>query len=134
MGLFTGRRPDDLGVKDGRLKPAPRTPNAVSSQADGGYHRIAPLDYWNDRSRAMAILKAIIGEMPGAQIIDFRADYLYAEFTSSLMGYVDDVEIWFPPNEKIVHVRSASRLGHSDFGVNRKRIEDIRARFAHEKP
>ena len=68
--------------------------------------------------------------MPRTSIVEERADYLYAEFASRLLGFVDDVEFYFPPNERIIHVRSASRLGHSDFGVNRKRIEDIRAKLA----
>jgi uncharacterized protein (DUF1499 family) len=82
----------------------------------------------------MAILKAVVGGMPGAQLIEVRHDYLYAEFTSRLLGFVDDVEFWSPPDEKIIHVRSASRLGSGDMGVNRKRVEAIRARFAREKP
>ena len=130
MGLFTGKRPGDLGVKDGRLKAAPTTPNAVSSQAKGGYHQIAPIRYAGTRDKAMAILKSIIERLPRTQIIDSSADYLYAEFTSRLIGYVDDAEFYFPSSENIIHVRSASRLGRSDFGTNRKRIEDLRARLA----
>ena len=58
-----------------------------------------------------------------------KPDYLYAEYSSALFGFVDDVEFYFPPETHIIHVRSASRLGHSDLGVNRKRIEAIRARL-----
>jgi uncharacterized protein (DUF1499 family) len=78
----------------------------------------------------MAALKSIIESTPRTSIVEERADYLYAEFTSMLIGYVDDVEFYFPPDEQVIHVRSASRLGYSDFGVNRKRIEDIRAKLA----
>lgn len=130
MGLLSGRRPADLGVKDGRLKPAPASPNAVSSQATGGYHLIAPLTYRASRESALAALKAIIENTPRTRIVETRPDYLYAEYTSKLMGYVDDVEFYLPPDEKIIHVRSASRLGHSDLGANRKRIENIRARLS----
>ena len=130
MGLFSGSRPNDLGVRKGLLKPVPASPNAVSSQATGGYHRIAPLRYNGTPEPAMAALKSIIERMPRTNIVEERADYLYAEFTSRLIGYVDDVEFYFPANEPVIHVRSASRLGHSDFGVNRKRIEDIRAKLA----
>lgn len=129
MGLFSGRRPNDLGVKNGRLKAAPASPNAVSSQATGGYHQVAPLRYNGTAEPAMAALKSIIESTPRTSIVEERADYLYAEFTSMLIGYVDDVEFYFPPNEPVIHVRSASRLGYSDFGVNRKRIEDIRAKL-----
>jgi uncharacterized protein (DUF1499 family) len=130
MGLFSGRRPNDLGVRNGLLKPVPASPNAVSSRATGGYHQIAPLRYNGTAEPAMAALKSIIESTPRTSIVEERADYLYAEFTSKLIGYVDDVEFYFPPNERVIHVRSASRLGYSDFGVNRKRIEDIRGKLA----
>jgi len=130
MGLFSGRRPNDLGVRNGLLKSAPPSPNAVSSQAAGGHHQIAPLRYNGTSEPAMAALKSIIESTQRTSIVEERADYLYAEFTSKLIGYVDDVEFYFPPNEPVIHVRSASRLGYSDFGVNRKRIEDIRAKLA----
>ena len=130
MGLFSGRRPKDLGVRNGLLKPVPASPNAVSSQATGGYHQIAPLQYIGTSEPAMAALKSIIENTPRTSIVEERADYLYVEFASMLIGYVDDVEFYFPPKPSIIHVRSASRLGHSDFGVNRKRIEIIRAKLA----
>ncbi len=102
----------------------------MSSQATGGYHRIAPLDFNGSFEPAMAALKSIIESTPRTSIVEERADYLYAEYTSMLIGYVDDVEFYFPADEQVIHVRSASRLGYSDFGVNRKRIEDIRAKLA----
>ena len=130
MGLFSGRRPNDLGVRNGLLKPVPASPNAVSSQATGGYHRIEPLRYNGTAEPAMAALKSVIESTPRTSIVEERADYIYAEFTSMLIGYVDDVEFYFPPDEQVIHVRSASRLGYSDLGVNRKRIEYIREKFA----
>ncbi len=78
----------------------------------------------------MKALRTIIEGTPNTRIVETRPDYLYAEYTSTLIGFVDDVEFYFPPNAKIIHVRSASRLGHSDLGVNRKRVESIRARLA----
>ncbi len=130
MGLFTGKRPTDLGVKDGRLKPVPDSPNAVGSQARSGYHAIAPLTYASARERAMPALIQIVAGTPRTRIVTQSPDYLYAEYTSALMGFVDDVEFWFEPGAKLIHVRSASRLGYSDFGVNRARIEDVRRRLA----
>lgn len=130
MGLFSGKRPGDLGVRDGKLKPPPASPNCVSSQAQDATHAIAPLAY---RTTAEAALKAIAGIVRATartRIISQTNDYLYAEYETALMGYVDDVEFWLPPGEKIVHVRSASRLGYSDLGLNRKRVEDIRQRLA----
>ena len=78
----------------------------------------------------MKALKAIVDSMPNTRMVEMKPDYLYAEYTSALLGFVDDVEFYFAPRDNIIHVRSASRLGYSDFGVNRKRIEGIRARLA----
>ena len=129
MGILSGKRPADLGVRNGKLKAAPSSPNAVSSQASGGYHQIAPLACKGSQEQAMKALKAIVESTPNARIGEMRPDYLYAEYASALLGFVDDVEFYFPPGGNIIHVRSASRVGHSDFGVNRKRIETIRARL-----
>jgi uncharacterized protein (DUF1499 family) len=129
MGLFSGKRPDDLGVKNGRLKPPPSSPNAVSSQAQDASHAIAPLSYNSSPARAMDALVKIIEATPRTRIISRANDYLYAEYESALMGFVDDVEFWFYPSAKVIHVRSASRLGYRDFGVNRARVEDIRRKF-----
>lgn len=129
MGLLSGKRPTDLGVKNGNLRSPPSSPNAVSSQATGGYHQIAPLRYEGTREHAMKTLKAIVQSTPNTRIVETRPDYLYVEYASALLGFVDDVEFYLPPGGQIIHVRSASRLGYSDLGVNRKRIEAVRARF-----
>jgi uncharacterized protein (DUF1499 family) len=123
MGLLSGKRPTDLGVRGGRLKPAPSSPNAVSSQATTPYHAIAPIKYRSDREAAMAALVDVVKSMPRVEIVTRATDYLYAEFSTALLGFVDE-------DEKIIHVRSASRLGHSDFGVNHTRVEEIRARLS----
>ena len=130
MGLFSGTRPGDLGVKNGRLKPPPSSPNAVSSQTQDAAHAIAPLTYGSSRERAMDALVKIVEGTARTRIVSRTHDYLYAEYESALMGFVDDVEFWFEPSRKLIQVRSASRLGYSDFGVNRARIEDIRRKFA----
>ena len=128
MGLLSGKRPADLGVRNGNLKAVPSSPNAVSSQATTA-HSIAPLVYKGSQEQAMKALKAIVEGTPNARIVETKPDYLYAEYASSLLGFVDDVEFYVPPNAKIIQVRSASRLGYSDLGVNRKRIEAIRGRL-----
>ena len=130
MGLFPGKRPNDLGVRNGRLKPPPSSPNAVHSQVTEGYHAIAPLRYQGTREAAMRTLAGIVRETPRVDIVTQTGEYLYAEYQTALLGFVDDVEFWFPPADGIIHVRSASRLGSSDFGANRKRIEAVRARLA----
>ena len=122
--MFSGTRPDDLGVKDGRFTPCKPTPNCVSSQADSAdkEHYIAPIAY----SGTMRELRRAVESMTRATVIREEGNYLYAEYKSALMGYVDDVELLLDEKARLVQMRSASRLGRSDFGVNRKRIEELR--------
>jgi uncharacterized protein (DUF1499 family) len=118
---FTGKRPTNLGIKEGKLTPCPGTPNCVNSQSTNPQSKIDPLPFV-----AIADLKKVIEEMERTTIIEVTDNYLYAEFKSKLMGYVDDVEFYRDDAEKVIHVRSASRLGQSDLGVNRQRVEAIR--------
>lgn len=134
MGLFAGTRPAGLGIHDGRLKPAPATPNCVNSQSAEGYSKIAPLAYAGDGKAALARLQSLIGNLPAARMVESRPGYLYAEFTSKWLGFVDDVEFQLDAAAGVIHVRSASRLGRKDFGVNRARVEAIRAAFATVRP
>jgi uncharacterized protein (DUF1499 family) len=129
---FSGQRPTNLGVKDGKLATCPNTPNCVSSQTQTAdkEHFIAPLPLTSQPSEAIAKLKSVIADIPRTKIITESDDYLYVEFTSALMGFVDDVEFYADKGAGVIHVRSASRLGQSDLGVNRKRIEDIRSQFS----
>lgn len=126
---FSGERPTHLGVQDGELAPCASRPNCVSSQSQDS-HRIEPLRYEGTPEDAIAQLKTVIESLPRTEIIKIDDHYLYAEFTSALMGFVDDVEFYIDPHEPIIHVRSASRLGDSDLGVNRKRIETIRKKLS----
>lgn len=133
LGLFKGTPPQDLGVHGGRLKPPSKTPNSVSSQASlypghpqQAYASIAPLPLKGDAEATLARIGTIIEGMDGAEIVSRQPDYLYVQFTTSLMKYVDDAEFWFDPVARVIQVRSASRLGSGDFGVNRERIEFIR--------
>lgn len=130
-GLFSlsGDRPAELGLTDGLLAPCPASPNCVSSQSRDSKHRIAPLNFQGTPAEAIAQLQAIIADLPRTEVIKATDNYLYVEFASALMGFVDDVEFYVDPAEKAIQVRSASRLGESDLGVNRKRIEAIRKRL-----
>lgn len=122
--MLSWRRPDNLGVKDGRLAPCKRSPNCVSSQADPAdrEHYIAPIPF---KGSALELRKAV-ESMPRSTVVKEEGNYLYAEFRSRLLGYVDDVEFFYDDKAGLVHVRSASRLGRRDFGVNRKRVEALR--------
>lgn len=127
--MFTGTRPTNIGIQSGKLAACPGTPNCVSSQSQDAQSKIAPLAYNSTPAEAMAKLKTVIGDMEKTKIITETNNYLYAEFSSKLMGFVDDVEFLLDDSAKVIHVRSASRLGQSDLGVNRKRIEAIRAKL-----
>ena len=129
--VFSWKRPDNLGVRDGRLAPCRRTPNCVSSQAERAdeEHYIAPIAFKGDALQAMAALRKALEAMERATVIRHEGNYLYAEFRSRLMRYVDDVEFTFDEKAGLIHARSASRLGRRDFGVNRARIEAIRSRI-----
>jgi uncharacterized protein (DUF1499 family) len=133
LGTFSGRPPGNLGVRDGKLRPPSKTPNSVSSQADlwvqhpmQDYARIAPLALQGSGSDTLAKIARIVEAMPGAQVVERRDDYLYVRFTTRWMKFVDDAEFWFDPQNKVVQLRSASRVGRKDFDVNRQRIEAIR--------
>jgi uncharacterized protein (DUF1499 family) len=126
MAGCTGVRPSGLGVKDNKLAPCPSSPNCVSSQAGDQEHFVPPLAYAADTPATMANLKKIILGMKRSRIVTETGNYLHAEFTSAIWRFVDDVEFYADENARVMHVRSASRLGTSDFGVNRKRVETIR--------
>jgi uncharacterized protein (DUF1499 family) len=128
--LFAGTMPADLGLRDGRLKACPDSPNCVNSQATDAGHAIAPLAFKGDATAAMRALAKIVAAETGATIITERGDYLQATFATPTMGFVDDVEFFADAKRNVIDVRSASRLGHSDLGVNRKRIEDLRQALA----
>lgn len=122
--MFAGKRPTNLGVKSGKLAPCPNTPNCVSSQSEDAEHKIDPLPH-----TSMTEIKKVVESMERTTIIEETDNYLYAEFQSKLMGFVDDVEFHKDDINQVIHVRSASRLGKSDLGVNRKRVEAIREKL-----
>jgi len=119
-------RPANLGTHDGKLAPCPSSPNCVSSQSPDDAHRIAPLTYSGRAADAMKKLTAIIQTFPRTSVITVSDSYLHAEFTSAIFRFVDDMEFLVDDTVKVIHVRSASRMGYSDLGVNRKRVEEIR--------
>ena len=129
--MLAGRRPRNLGVTEGRLAPPRRTPNCVSSQADpsDAQHYIAPIPFKGSAADAMAAARRAVQSMERATIVAEAPNYLYAECRSRLLGYVDDLELYFEERAGVFHVRSASRLGRRDFGVNRKRVEALRERM-----
>lgn len=122
-------RPTNLGVRDGQLVACPDTLNCVSTQADQSQAQMPPIPYTGTVAEAKTRLLRVLGAMPKATVITNEPDYVYAEFRSSLWEFIDDVEFYFDDTAKVIHFRSASRLGRSDFGVNRQRMETITQRF-----
>ena len=127
---FSGEQPENLGVKNGKLPECPQTPNCVSSQSKDINHKVEPLTYETSGKEALSELKTILDDIDNAEIIEATSNYLYAQFTSNIMGFVDDVEFYLDAPAKVIHVRSASRIGESDLGANRRRIERIREQFS----
>jgi uncharacterized protein (DUF1499 family) len=130
----TGGKPMNLGVHDGKLAPCPASPNCVSSQSTDTVHAVAPFRYDRTPADAMSDLRNVVSTLPRSYIVTTTETYLHAEFTSALFRFVDDVEFWIDESTKTIHLRSASRVGSSDLGVNRKRVEDIRAAMTTPKP
>ena len=132
--LLAGTPPATLGVHDGALAPCPDRPNCVSSRATDARHAIAPLAFDGRADDAWRRLVATIGTMPGARVVRDDGRYLHAEFASATLGFVDDVELVLDAAARVIHVRSAARLGRYDFGVNRARIEALRSSVATKDP
>lgn len=124
-GVFAGESPD-LGIIEGHLSPCPSSPNCVVSQGADESHTIAPITYTSDRQAVRDVLVQVLGVVPRTEVIVQTEDYVRAKSTSRLMGFVDDLEFYLPADTPVIHLRSAARLGESDLGVNRRRLEQIR--------
>jgi len=127
-GWFAGEKPVDLGVKDGRLKPCPDRPNCASSQASDASH-VPPLLFADEPATAWQRLRVVLESMPRIRVVEQTPTYMRAEAASRIFGFVDDMEFLLDATAHVVHVRSAARLGYSDLGVNRRRVEQVRAAF-----
>ena len=129
-GLLTGcagALPKHVGVHQLQLRECPSSPNCVSSYYPDDDHYITPIATSSQPQASIMQLKSIISTHPNMALIKQTDNYLYVQFTSSVLGFVDDLE--FIVEETHIHVRSASRIGYSDFGANRKHIETIRKQF-----
>jgi uncharacterized protein (DUF1499 family) len=123
--LFQGTAPS-LGIQDGMLSPCPSSPNCVVSQQADQDHAIAPIPYTVSREDAREVLLKVLSVVPRTVVVDSTEDYIRIASESRLLGFVDDGEFYLPTDEQVIHMRSASRLGESDLGVNRRRLEQIR--------
>ncbi len=131
LGIFAGKTPQLGFLPNGRLLACPWTPNCVSSHAEVSdeKHFILPMVHTMNREAAQAKLVSIVQATPGGKLIVNDAGYIVAEFKSAKLGFIDDVQFFIEPGSNAVQIRSASRLGIRDLGVNRARIESIRKQF-----
>ena len=121
--------PDDPSDAPRELPPCPSTPNCVSTEADDEAKRMEPIPFAGSPQEALERLVRVIGEMRGGQVVERSGRHLRAEFTTSVLGFVDDVDLLVDAEASLVRFRSASRTGHWDLGVNRRRMEELRRRF-----
>jgi len=133
-GITSGLWPEPSFATSGlvgeRLRPCPGTPNCVCSEHSDSPEWVEPLAFREmSPDEAWKFLKEVIGTMDG-EVKNEQEGYLWSTFTVPVFGFVDDVEFRMDASEAVIQVRSASRLGFSDLGVNRGRVEEFRRRFA----
>jgi uncharacterized protein (DUF1499 family) len=126
MWARTASRPE-LGIHNDKLLPLPNLPNCVATQSGDTTQRMEPIHYATDREEAHTKLLHILNQMPRTTLIQSEPEYIHIVFRSAFFGFPDDVEFQFTDNK--IHFRAAARLGHSDLGVNRKRMENIKQLF-----
>ena len=124
------QRPANLGPTNNQLAPCPETPNCVATQSALPTQLMPPLVYTDSLADAKARLLQVVQAAPRVTEIANQDNYLAFVFRSRLIGFPDDVEFYFDDTAKLIHFRSASRLGRSDLGVNRARMEAISEAFA----
>ena len=124
-----GAQPPTAGLLGQSLRPCPDSPNCVSSETESGRARIEPLVYRNSMARAWRNLKQVLEET-GGKILTEESGYLRAVYTTPILRFKDDIEFRPAWEGKMIHLRSASRLGYWDLGVNRRRVERIRKSFS----
>ena len=118
-----------IGIVDGKLHPCPKSPNCVSTQAIDEKQKMEPINYSGDLKDAKAKIIDIINSLKRSKIITNEENYIHIEFRTATFRFVDDVEFLFDDKDKIIHFRSRARMGYSDMGVNRKRMEEITKLF-----
>ncbi|BAY38169.1 hypothetical protein NIES2111_25140 [Nostoc sp. NIES-2111] len=115
-----------LGVNNGHLSACPPSPNCVVSQNADPKHAIDPIPYHVSRDKAREILLKVLNVVPRTEVVEQTDSYIHALSKSRIFKFTDDVEFYLPADESVIHLRSASRIGESDLGVNRRRMEQIR--------
>ncbi|UTV98618.1 DUF1499 domain-containing protein [Marinomonas rhizomae] len=126
---ISNKLPEGLGLTDGELMPCPSSPNCVSTQAspEDVEHYAETIVYTGDRMKTQLLIESFILNNGNAHLVSSTLGYVHFEVKSPLVGYIDDVEFYLPAADSVVHVRSASRVGYSDFGTNRERVRQIQS-------
>jgi uncharacterized protein (DUF1499 family) len=132
MAQCSGGKGDMTGIMNGKLTPCPDSPNCVSSQSEDDSHFVAPFAYTGPLQTARQKLLEVLTTMDRTEVVTKTDHYIHVTFTSRIFRFVDDVEFFFADDKPVIHVRSASRVGYSDLGVNRKRVEKIRKAFSED--
>lgn len=120
---------ESRNVAPAELAPCPSSPNCVSTKSKDPGHGMPPLPYLTSGKESMDRLLAIVRNMKRAAIVSATPWYLHVEFRSALFRFVDDVEFVLDDSARLIHFRSASRTGYYDFGVNRRRMQEISDRY-----
>jgi uncharacterized protein (DUF1499 family) len=128
FGRCSGGPPSNIGLHDGTLSPCPKSPNCVSTQSSDPQHRIQALSFHGSKAQTMEAILTVVQKMKRTKVITRSEDYLHVEYRTK-MGFVDDVEFFLDEASRTVQFRSASRIGYSDLGVNRKRMEEFTALY-----
>jgi uncharacterized protein (DUF1499 family) len=123
------KRPANLGVTENKLAECPPHDNCVSTFETEPMHAIAPLPFTGTVEAEMQKWMKILSNYPRAKVIKTTTNYIYAEFRSMMWRFIDDVEIFVDETQKLTHIRSASRVGTNDYGMNRNRVEDLKSRY-----
>lgn len=129
LAACAGRVPDDIGVRDGHLADCPDTPNCVSSMERRHERHVLPLPVQGNHDAAMDCLESLLASQERVEVLQRDAAYIHAAASSKVFGFVDDVEFLLDKQNNVVHIRSAARMGYTDFGVNRGRVRRLRQEF-----
>ena len=134
LSALASCRAPEVGLQDGRLRPCPSSPNCVSSEPAEERSPTEALAFTGEAGAALERLVALLREQPRAEVVTVTDDYVHAVFRTPLFGFRDDVEFRLDATAGRIHVRSASRVGYSDFGANRRRVDALRERWIGGSP
>lgn len=129
MVVKNNKTPNNLGVNNSELAPMPSSPNAVSTQTDDEDKKVEPFEFKGDLENSKKVIIDVLDKIDKVKIVKNEEDYIYSVFETKTMKYKDDVEFYFDKENKLIHFRSASRIGYSDMGLNKERYEKIRKMY-----